>query len=98
MAPEHLPSAEEEMKDLVDMLWDNLRSLAEEILDLRARNKPPRPLEERQLRALAWALIVLRSDPPAGDVATADAHLGVLLEHEPPEIRAEILSLFRALP
>jgi hypothetical protein len=86
------------MNDLVDLLWSNLRSLAEGILDLRARSKPPRPMEDRQLRALAWALIVLRSDPPAGEAATADTHLGLLLKHEPIEIRAEILSVFRSLP
>jgi len=96
-APGQLPSIEDELKDLVDMLWSNLRKLVEEIQKLRSRGKVARPMDERQLRALAWALTVLRSDPPVGEPATADAYLGGALEHEPREIRDEILSVFRAL-
>jgi uncharacterized protein (TIGR02646 family) len=97
VAAEHLPSAEEEMRDLIDLLWSNLRLLVEEIRRMRARGKEPRPMDERQRHVLAWALTVLRSDPPAGDPATADAHLAESLEQEAAEIRTEIVSAFRAL-
>jgi uncharacterized protein (TIGR02646 family) len=96
-APERLPSAEEEMRDLVDLLWGSLRTLLHETGNLRARAKAPSPLDDRQLHALGWALAVLRSDPPAGDPATADAYLGELLERETAEIRTEIVTLFRVL-
>jgi uncharacterized protein (TIGR02646 family) len=96
-APEHLPGAEEEMKDLANSLWEELRTLVREIQNLRARSKPIRPVDERQLRALGWALIILRTDPPAGDPATADAYLVELLKREEAEIRVEIVDLFRAL-
>src|SRR5579864_5223803 len=97
VAPERLPSAEEEMKDLFDSLWGDLRTLVREIQEMRARAKPIRRIDERQLHALGWAVIVLRSDPPAGDPAIADAYLGELLEHEAAETRREIVSLFRVL-
>lgn len=97
VAPERLPSAEEEMRDLVDSLWKEIRTLVGEIQNLRARAKPIRPVDERQLHALGWALIVLRTDPPAGHPATADAYLGDLLQHEEAEIRTEIVALFRVL-
>jgi uncharacterized protein (TIGR02646 family) len=96
-APEHLPSAEDEMKDLVDSLWESLRLLAGEIHDLRTRAKPIRPIDERQLHTLGWALVVLQSDPPAGDPEAAEGYMGELLKHEEPEMRTEILALFRVL-
>jgi uncharacterized protein (TIGR02646 family) len=96
-APERLPRADEEMKDLVDSLWRDLRTQVYEIRDLRTRGRTIRPVDERQLHTLGWALVVLRSDPPAGDPSTADAYLGELLEHEEAETRTEILELFREL-
>jgi uncharacterized protein (TIGR02646 family) len=96
-APQHLPSAEEEMRDLVNSLWKELRTLVCELRNLRAGAKPIRRVDERQLHALGWALIVLGTDPPAGDPATADAYLGELLEHEEAEIRTEIVALFQVL-
>ena len=97
VAPERLPSAKEEMRDLLDSLWTDLRNLVRGLQDLRARVKQIRRVDERQLQALGWALIVLRSDPPAGDPATADAYLGELLQGEAAEIREEIVTLFRSL-
>jgi hypothetical protein len=97
VAPERTPTAEEEMVDFVDSLWRELRVLAREIQNLRARAKPIRPVDKRQLQALGWALVVIRNDPPAGETATVDAHLGRLLAHEEAEIRKEIVALFRAL-
>jgi len=97
VAPERLPSAEEEMRALVDLLWRDLRVLVCEIRSLRARGKVPSALDERQLNALCWALVVLRSDPPAGDAETADEYFGELLGREPAEIRKEIVTLFREL-
>lgn len=96
-APDRLPSPEEEMGDLIDLLWTDLRTLVCEIRDLRTRAKPPSRVDERQLQALGWALVVLRSDPPTGDPATADAYLGELLKRETAEIRTEIVTLFRGL-
>jgi hypothetical protein len=97
VAPERTPSAEEEMMDLVYSLWKELRVLAGEIQNLRARAKPIRPVDKRQLQALGWALVVIRNDPPAGDSATVDVYLGELLEHEEAGIRKEIVALFSGL-
>jgi hypothetical protein len=97
VAPERLPSAEEEMRALVDLLWRDLRALVYEIRGLRARGKAPSALDQRQLIALCWALVVLRSDPPTGDTATADEYFGELLGREPAEIGKEIVTLFREL-
>jgi hypothetical protein len=97
VAPEHLPSAEEEMRDLVGLLWRDLRTLVYEIGSLRARAKLPSPLDDRQLRALGWALVVLRSDPPAIETAAVDAYLEELLKRETPEIRTQIIALFSVL-
>jgi uncharacterized protein (TIGR02646 family) len=97
VAPECLPTAEEEMRDLIDLLWKDLRTLVDEIRSFRARARAPSPVDERQLRELVWALIVLRSDPPAGDPSSADEYLGQLLEREEAEIRTAIAALFRAM-
>jgi hypothetical protein len=97
VAPERLPSAVDEMKELVDSLWIDLRMLLNEIHSLRARGKTPSPVDERQLNALCWALVVVRSDPPAGDTQTADEYFGELLKQEPADIRTEIVTLFRDL-
>jgi hypothetical protein len=85
------------MRDLIDSLWEELRTLVCEVLDLRARGKSVRPLDQRQLHVLGWALIVLQADPPAGDPAAVGAYLGELLDHERPEIKTQILGLFRVL-
>lgn len=97
VAPERLPGAEEEMRDLVDLLWGDLRTLLKEIRSLGARGKTPSPVDERRLQALGWGLFVLRSDPPAGDRATADAYLGELLTGEEAEIGTKIVTLFASL-
>jgi len=98
LAPERLPSAGDETKDLIETLWIELRNLVREIRNPTARGKDPRPMDERQLQALCWALVVLRSDPPTGDPAAVDDHLGELLEREATEVRTDIVALFRRLP
>jgi uncharacterized protein (TIGR02646 family) len=98
LAPQRLPSVGDETKDLVETLWRELRTLAREIRNLKERGKDPRPMDERQLQALCWALVVLRSDPPTGDPATVDDYLGELLERETTEVRTEVVTLFRRLP
>jgi len=85
------------MRDLVDLLWADLGILVRELQSLKARGKVPSPVDERQLRALGWALAVLRSDPPAGDSATVDGYFAELLRGESAEISAEVLTLFRDL-
>jgi len=85
------------MRDLVDLIWVDLRSLVGGIRDLKARGKPPRPFDELQVDALCWALVVLSSDSPAGDTGTVDDYLEELLEREPAEIRTEIVTAFRDL-
>jgi uncharacterized protein (TIGR02646 family) len=97
LAPERLPSTRDETKDLVEMFWEELRDLICEIRSLRMRGKNARPMDERQLRALGWALVVLRSDPPTGDPAAVDEHLVELLERETTEVRTEIVALFGRL-
>jgi uncharacterized protein (TIGR02646 family) len=97
VAADRLPSLEDEMRDLVDLLWGDLRKLLHEIRGLMARGKVPSPVDERQLNALGWALAVLRSDPPAGDTADADEYFAELLRGEQAEIRREIVTLFRDL-
>jgi len=94
VAPERMPTAEEELVDLVNTLWKELRTLLDEIRELRTVGKPIAPTDEKQMNALAWALIILRTDPPAGDPSITDAYLIELLEGEEPEIRAEIVALF----
>ena len=96
-APDQLPGADEETKDLAESLWRDLRTYTSEIRTRRARGKEPRPMDERQLRALCWALFVLRSDPPSGDPAAVDDYLGELLSRESTEIQPEIVALFRDL-
>lgn len=98
LAPERLPSAGDETKDLIETLWIELRNLVREIRNPTARGKEPRPMDERQLQALCWALVVLRSDPPTGDPTAVDDHLGELLERETAEVRTEIVTLFGRLP
>lgn len=98
VAPEYLPTAEEEMRDLIVSLWKDLRTLLDEIRSLRTRARAPSPVDERQLRELVWALIVLRSDPPAGNPSSADEYLEQLLETEEAEIRTAIVALFHAMP
>jgi uncharacterized protein (TIGR02646 family) len=97
-AAERLPSPDEETKDLADLLWRDLRTFVSEIRTRRLGGKEPRPMDERQLRALCWALLVLRSDPPSGNPAAVDDYLGELLEREPTEVRTQIVALFRRLP
>jgi hypothetical protein len=96
LAPERLPSAGDETKDLVEMLWKDLRTLFGEIRELKTRDKNPRPMDQGQLQALCWALVVLSSDPPTGDPAAVGDHLVELIEREK-EFRTEIVSLFRGL-
>jgi len=97
VAPEQIPTAKEEFEDLVNTLWKELRTLVDEIRRLRAVGKPIAPTDKKQLQVLAWALAVLRSSPPAGDPTIGDGYLIELLEREGPEIRAEIVALFRDL-
>lgn len=97
VAPDRLPSAEDEMRDLVDLLWGDLRTLIYDIRSLKARGKVPSPVDERQFSALGWALAVLRSDPPAGDTAAADERFAELLGSEEAGTRTEIVTLFREL-
>jgi uncharacterized protein (TIGR02646 family) len=97
VAPDRLPSSEDEMRDLVDLLWRDLRTLMYEIRSLKARGKVPSGVDERQLSALGWALAVLRSDPPAGDTPAADEYFAELLSREGVGIRTEIVNLFREL-
>jgi hypothetical protein len=96
VVPERLPSPGQEMRDLAGSLWKELRTLVCEIQNLRARGSRASRIDERQLQAIGWALIIVRTDPPAGDPATAAAYLGELLERERPEVRSEI-ALFRPL-
>ena len=97
VAPQLMPSAEEEMTDLLDSLWEDLRELLRDIRSVQERGRRITNADQRQLDALAWAIIILRTDPPARDSAFADAHLAQLFEGEERGIRNEILSLFRAL-
>jgi uncharacterized protein (TIGR02646 family) len=97
VAPEHLPSAAEEMVDLLNSLWRDLLTLIRELRSLRARGKLIRPVDQGQLHVLGWALVILQADPPAGDPAAAEAHLGELLEREETEIKTQIVELFRVL-
>jgi uncharacterized protein (TIGR02646 family) len=96
-APERLPSAAEEMRDLLGLLWTDLRNLVIELGGLRARGKPPSRFDRRQLNALCWALVVLSSDPPADDTATVGKYLEDLLAREPDDIRTDIVTLFGEL-
>jgi hypothetical protein len=98
LAPERLPSAGDERKDLVKTLWTELLTLAREIRNLKVRGKGPRPMDERQLQTLCWALVILSSDPPTGDPAAVDDYLGDLLARETTDVRTEIVALFRRLP
>jgi hypothetical protein len=97
VAPERLPSVEEETWDLFSSLWKDFRTLVDEIRNLRARDKVPSSLDERQADSLAWALLVLSSDLPARDPPAADTHLEELLRAEPSEVREEIVAVFRNL-
>jgi hypothetical protein len=90
VAPERLPSAEDEMLDLIDSLWSDLRLLLNE-----GRARAPNPVDERELHEFVWALIVLRNDPPAGDPASTAEYLSRLLEREQAETQKEIVRLFR---
>jgi len=94
VAPRHLPSLEDETRDLVNSLWAELRTLIYEIRDLQIRGRLIRNIDKRQLRVLVWALVVLLNDPPAGDSGIADA-LAELLEVEEPHIRKGIASMFQ---
>jgi uncharacterized protein (TIGR02646 family) len=88
-APERLPSAEDEMLDLIDSLFDDLRMLLKE-----RKGRGPNPIDERELREFVWALVVLRNDPPAGDPAATTEYLARLLEREQSETQEEIVRLF----
>jgi hypothetical protein len=89
MAPERLPSAADEMRDLIDSLWRDLRVLLKEM-----SGRAPNPVDERELHEFVWALIVLLNDPPAGDSATVAEYLARLLEREQAETQKEIVRLF----
>jgi uncharacterized protein (TIGR02646 family) len=75
VAPERLPSAEEEAEDLVDLMMNERLTLAREIRDLKARGKAPSLLDGRQREALRWALAVLQSDAPGGNSTAANEYL-----------------------
>jgi uncharacterized protein (TIGR02646 family) len=96
-APDQLPSPELEMRELVDLLWSDLRTMVHEIWDMKAGGRAPSAIDKRERRALCWALVALRGDPPVGDSASADDYFGALLMKEPAEIRAEFVALFRGL-
>jgi len=95
LAPERLPTAGKEIQDLVGLRWKDLRTRLDEIRSLHSWAKAPGPVDERQLRELVWALIVLRSDPRASDPSSVDEYLGRLLERERAETRIEVVRLFR---
>jgi len=89
MAPERLPSAADEMRDLIDSLWRDLRVLLKEM-----SGRAPNPVDERELHEFVWALIVLLNDPPAGDSATVAEYLARLLEREQAETQKKMVRLF----
>jgi len=93
-APEHLPTPQEETRDLAESLWNNLATVAREVKDLRLRASHVRQMEQSQLDSLVWALIVLSADPPGGDLEIIDTFLADMLEREETEIKVEIISLF----
>jgi uncharacterized protein (TIGR02646 family) len=95
LAPKWLPTPEDELKDLVDLLWNNLRVQVRLIQDLSRRAKIVRRIDVAQMHILGWALIALRSDPPAGDRASLDSYLAELLKQEATEVQSQIVRLFR---
>lgn len=96
-APEQPPSPELEMRELIDLLWSDLKNLVGEISEMKARGKTPSAPDDGGVKALCWALAILRGDPPTGEPATADNHFEELFRKEPVEARAEFIELFRAL-
>lgn len=97
-APDRLPDAEEEVRSLIEMLWGNLLVLLQTMRGLRSRGRAASPVDERQTNTLIWALIIIRSDPPADDSAAVDDFLAELLRRAETADREEIVSLFRNLP
>ncbi len=94
VAPDFMPTAEQEVKDLISSIWLELRRLVEEVRDLRMRSGRVRPLDEREVDILIWALIALANDPGIGQNMNVDAYLGDLLAREKADLRAAILQFF----
>jgi uncharacterized protein (TIGR02646 family) len=92
-----LPSAEEEAIDLLNSLFDALATLLKEIEDAESKHLRIAPLDERQLKALCWAIFILSAHPPAGDASKYEARLARKSEQQAPPIREQILSLFRRI-
>ena len=96
-APERLPKEEDELKDLVSMLWSDLKVQIAELNKLKARSKTPRALDRRQLQSYCWALIVLQQDPAARLAEVVQDYLTELLRGETEESAQDILEAFRSV-
>jgi hypothetical protein len=95
LAPQHLPSEQDELLALVSMLWQDLKVQIGELGKLKARGKKPRALDLRQLQAYCWALLVLQKDSAAKNAELVQNHLAQLMGQETAMSRKEILKAFR---
>ena len=90
---QRLPTADEERRDLLELLW---KRLVWDVKRILAAKTTVRQFDRRQLQALAWAVVVLEQDRSVAAPATA-SRLEGLLQGEDPDIRDELLSLFGEL-
>jgi uncharacterized protein (TIGR02646 family) len=97
VAPEQLSDPREEWQDRVIFLWNDLTTQVQEILALKGRGKVPSPQDELHVESLCWALVVLQTEAPVGEMAALPDFLERLLLQEPAHIRAEVLTAFGKL-
>jgi uncharacterized protein (TIGR02646 family) len=96
--PAWLPTARDELEDLVRVLWEHLSESIREIRRIRARGKRPAVQNRRQASSYCWALIVLQAQTPPGLPGLVPELLAELLRQEREEaVREEILKEFRQL-
>jgi len=89
VAPNRLPTEQDELLDLVRMLWRDFTIQLAELRQLKARGKSPRSLDKRQMRSYCWALIVLQEEPDLQNLLT------MLFSQETAESAKEIAKAFR---
>lgn len=93
-----LPTPEEELEDLVLVLWQDLLEQVKWILDLGNRGKEPAPQDVRQMKSYTWALTVLQSHGSLAQTQLVENLLAARLGAEPiGAIRFQIVRLFREL-
>jgi uncharacterized protein (TIGR02646 family) len=93
-----LPTPEEEAEDLISNLWQDLLGQVDGILDLRSRGVFPLEQDLRQMKAYAWALIVLQKQGPPAWRARTETLLATLLATERNgAVREQIIDLFHQL-